>query len=78
MIVIDSAPVLLSSDSLQLASAVDAVVLLIKQNVTPRKAAVKAARTLQDMGAPAVAIAMTFTDPTTERDTYGEYTSYTY
>lgn len=78
LILIDSPPVLLSADSLRLASLVDSVLLLVRQNSTRRKAAIQAARKLHEMGANSISVAMTFTEPDSERDTYGSYTTYDY
>lgn len=76
LILVDSAPLLLVSDSLRLAPLFDAVVLLIRQKSTRRKAAIQSARVLKEVGAKSIFVAMTFTDRSSEEDTYGAYIDY--
>lgn len=78
LVLIDSAPLLLVSDSIRLSTMVDAVLLLVRQSTTPRKAALQAARTLQEVGAPSIQVAMTFADRSSEQDVYGAYAQYSY
>ena len=75
-VLIDSAPLLLVSESIRLSTMVDAVLLLVRQSKTPRKATLQAVRTLEEVGVESVQVAMTFTDPTSEKGVYGAYTKY--
>ncbi|WP_333781887.1 GumC family protein [Shimia sp. MMG029] len=78
LVLIDSAPVLLVADSIKIATLADTVVLLVRQYKTPRKAAIQAARMLNEVGVKSVQVAMTFADRASEQELYGSYSGYNY
>lgn len=78
MVVIDTPPLLLVADTLQLARLADASILLVKQGTTRRSAVIESARRLGEMGAPFLGVAMTMVDPRGEKETYGVSGSYGY
>jgi succinoglycan biosynthesis transport protein ExoP len=78
LILVDTAPVLLVAESLRLAPLVDTVLLLVRQGKTRRKAVRQSVTKLQSVGSAPISIAMSYTDPASESETYGAYTNYQY
>ncbi len=78
LVIIDTAPLLLVADTLPLARAADAALLLIKQGSTHRHAAREAARQLRAVTSATPGLVMTNVDPRDERETYGVRSDYVY
>lgn len=76
VVLIDTGPVLMVSDTLKLAPLADQVLLLIRQNRTRRKLVTEAARSLEDLGARSISAAITMADPRSEQGAYGSYRAY--
>ena len=70
-VIIDTPPLLLVSDSMAMASVVDVVLLLVRQNTTRQRAVTESVRRLLDMGAGSIRIGMTMADPHRDQDAYG-------
>ncbi|MEL6640099.1 MAG: polysaccharide biosynthesis tyrosine autokinase [Pseudomonadota bacterium] len=71
LVLIDTAPVMLVSDTHRLVKLVDYILVLVRQNETRQRAVVDSARKLEDMGANAMAAVLSVTDPSTEKQAYG-------
>nr|WP_237219375.1 polysaccharide biosynthesis tyrosine autokinase [Salipiger abyssi] len=78
LVLIDTAPILLVSDTLRLARLADYALLLVRQNATNRRAVAEAARMLEDLGATSISVALTMCDPRNEKATYGYESQYAY
>lgn len=76
LILVDTAPVLLVADGLKIAPLMDGVLFLVRHSSTKPAAVRQAVRRLQNVGAPNIGLAMTMTDPASERDSYGTYGDY--
>ncbi|MCA0994800.1 GumC family protein [Alloyangia pacifica] len=76
LVLVDAAPVMLVSDTLRISRFADAILLLVKQNRTRRRAVTEAVRKLEEFSDATMVAAMTFTDHRTESDTYGAAKTY--
>lgn len=76
LVLIDTAPVMLVSDTQRLVSLVDQVLLLVRQGETRQRAVLEATRKLEDSGARQIAAVMSIADPNLEKQTYGSYAAY--
>ncbi len=71
LVILDTAPVLLVSETLQAARLADRSILLVRQGKTRRSAVLEAIRKLESVGPNDVSIVMTMGDPRVETNTYG-------
>lgn len=71
LVVIDTAPVLLYSDSILFARLADQTLLLVRQNATNRQEIMEAMRSLEEMGASSINAIMTMVDTRTESGAIG-------
>jgi Mrp family chromosome partitioning ATPase len=76
ILIIDSPPVHLVSDAVLLSTMATGVLFVVKADSTPYPLARRCLRTLQDVGAPVIGVALNQVDFTKAGRFYGGYTEY--